>query len=157
MSSPDPYLSGLLLAGRRVVVLGGGHVAQRRLIRLVEAGADVELIAPEVTPAIALRARRGEIIWSRRCYAIGDLADSWYVVVATDDETCNRAASVEAEQDRIFCVRADRADQATAWTPAIGQLDGVQVGVLSGGDPRRSKQVRDLLVGRLRRLRGLAA
>ena len=155
--TPDPYLSGLLLAGRRVVVLGGGHVAQRRLIRLVEAGADVEVVAPEVTPAIALRADRGEITWSRRRYVIGDLAAAWYVVVATDDAACNRAASVEAEQDRIFCVRADRADQATAWTPATGHLDGVQVGGLSGGDPRRSRQVRDLLIGRLRRLRRLAA
>ncbi|GAA2101547.1 hypothetical protein GCM10009841_17360 [Microlunatus panaciterrae] len=157
MSTAEPYLSGLQLAGRRVVVLGGGSVAQRRLPRLLEAGADIRLVSPAVTPAIAELARTRQIVWHRRRYAIGDLAEAWYVLVATDDETSNRAASVEAEANRTFCVRADRADQATAWTPATGQVDGVQVGVLAGGDPRRSRQVRDLLVDRLHRLRRLAA
>ena len=49
---PEPYLAGLDLAGRRVVVVGGGSVAQRRLAGLLAAGAVVEVIAPEVTPAV---------------------------------------------------------------------------------------------------------
>ena len=48
----SPYLAGLQLAGRRVVVVGAGSVAQRRLPRLVGAGADVLLIAPAATPAV---------------------------------------------------------------------------------------------------------
>ena len=56
---PEPYLAGLDLAGRRVVVVGGGPVAQRRLVGLLAAGAVVEVIAPEVTPAVeAMAAER---------------------------------------------------------------------------------------------------
>ncbi len=56
-----PYPVGLRLAGRRVVVVGGGHVAQRRVPALIGAGADVLLVSPEVTPA--LEGLAGEITW----------------------------------------------------------------------------------------------
>jgi siroheme synthase-like protein len=156
-ASPPPYLSGLILAGRAVVVLGAGAVAQRRLPRLLGSGAVVRVIAPEATPAIARMARRGELTWTRRCYGVGDLAEAWYVLVATNDDGCNRAASTEAEQNRIFCVRSDRAVEATAWTPATGEVDGLLVAVLSGGNPRRASAVRDGLIGGLRKVRRLAA
>ncbi|TKZ12147.1 hypothetical protein B7493_19010 [Mycobacterium tuberculosis variant bovis] len=47
----NPYLVGLRLAGKKVVVVGGGTVAQRRLPLLIASGADVHVIAPSVTPA----------------------------------------------------------------------------------------------------------
>ena len=56
----NPYLVGLDLAGRRVVVVGAGTVAQRRLPRLVTAGADVLLVAPKATPAVEAMAAAGE-------------------------------------------------------------------------------------------------
>ena len=61
---PEPYLAGLDLAGRRVVVVGGGSVAQRRLVGLLAAGADVEVVAPEVTPAA--EAMAAELTWTAR-------------------------------------------------------------------------------------------
>ena len=51
-----------------------------------------------------------------------------------------------AEARHTFCVRADRADQGSAWTPATATIDGLSVAVLAGGDPRRSRAVRDQLV-----------
>jgi siroheme synthase-like protein len=152
-----PYLTGLRLAGRRVVVVGGGQVADRRVPRLLAAGAEVELIAPEATPRLVRAAEQGTLRWSRRGYREGDLAGAWYVLAATDDEATNRAVSAEAEAARIFCVRADRAEEATAWTPATGEVDGVQVAVLAGRRPREAARVRDLLVGVLTRLRRRAA
>jgi siroheme synthase-like protein len=151
------YLSGLRLAGRRVVVLGAGRVAERRVPALLAAGAVVTMIAPEARPVLAAMAGRGELVWERRPYRIGDLADAWYVLVATDDGVANRAVSVEAEQQRTFCVRADQAAEATAWTPATTEVDGVMVGVVSGGNPRRSAQLRDVLAEVLRRMRRRAA
>jgi uroporphyrin-III C-methyltransferase/precorrin-2 dehydrogenase/sirohydrochlorin ferrochelatase len=150
------YLSGLRLAGRRVVVLGAGRVAERRVPGLLAAGALVTLVAPHARPALAELADRGELLWERRPYRIGDLAGAWYVLVATDDGVANRAASVEAEQQRTFCVRADQAAEATAWTPATTEVDGVLIGVLTGS-PRRSAQLRDLMAGVVRRLRRRAA
>lgn len=106
---PAPYLTGLRLAGRRVVVIGGGQVASRRSIRLLEAGADLCVVSPHASPRLASAAARGELTWMARPYRTGDLAGAWYVLAATDDEQANRAVSAEAEALRVFCVRADRA------------------------------------------------
>jgi uroporphyrin-III C-methyltransferase/precorrin-2 dehydrogenase/sirohydrochlorin ferrochelatase len=144
------YLVGLDLAGRRVVVIGGGTVAQRRLPRLVSAGAAVELISPETTPSVSAMADAGEITWHERHYGEGDLDGAWYALACTDDPEINAAVCVEAERARVFCVRADAGTEGSAVTPASGRHDGLLVGVLSGGTPRRSAAVRDGLLDALR-------
>ncbi len=144
------YPVGLRLSGRRVVVLGAGQVAQRRLPSLVAAGADVLLISPSATPSVEAMADTGEIRWERRRYEAGDLAGAWYALISTDDPAANTAASQEAEDRRVWCVRADDAEAATAWTPATGHSEGVTVAVLTGRDPRRSAGVRDAIVEGLR-------
>jgi uroporphyrin-III C-methyltransferase/precorrin-2 dehydrogenase/sirohydrochlorin ferrochelatase len=142
----SPYLAGLGLAGRRVVLVGGGTVAQRRLPRLLAAGADVHVVAPEVTPAVEGMAAAGELRWTARRYAEGDLDGAWYTMACTDDEDVNAAVGAEAERRRVFCVRADDAPAGSAVTPAVGVHDGLTVGVLAGGHPRRSAAVRTALV-----------
>lgn len=144
------YPVGLRLAGRRVVVLGGGQVAQRRLPALVSAGADIVVVSPSVTPSVEAMAAAGELRWERRAYRDGDLAEAWYALIATTDPAANAAASAEAEARRVWCVRSDDADAATAWTPATGRTEGVTVAVLTGRDPRRSAAVRDAVVAGLR-------
>ncbi|MEV5971142.1 uroporphyrinogen-III C-methyltransferase [Streptomyces sp. NPDC051921] len=144
------YPVGLRLSGRRVVVLGGGQVAQRRLPALIAADAEVTLISPSATPSVEAMAEAGEITWIRRRYEEGDLADAWYALVATTDPAANAAASAEAERTRTWCVRSDDAEAATAWTPATGHVEGVTVAVLTGHDPRRSAAVRDAVVEGLR-------
>ena len=150
MASEQHYLAGLDLAGRRVVVVGGGSVAQRRLPRLLSSGARVELVAPEVTPAVQALADAGEIVWHRRGYAPGDLAEAWYAVACTSSPSVNESVVADAAQERIFCVRADAGTLGTAVTPAVGSHDGLLVGVLSGGDFRRSASVRDGVLESLR-------
>jgi uroporphyrin-III C-methyltransferase/precorrin-2 dehydrogenase/sirohydrochlorin ferrochelatase len=144
------YPVGLRLAGRLVVVVGGGQVAQRRLPALIAAGADVLVISPSVTASVEAMTDAGEVRWERRAYRSGDLDGAWYAVVATDDSHANAAASEEAEQRRVWCVRSDDAAAATAWTPATGRSEGVTVAVLTGRDPRRSAAVRDAVVEGLR-------
>lgn len=142
----DPYLAGLVLAGRRVVVVGGGSVAQRRLVGLLAAGADVEVVSPECTPAVEAMASAGELRWSARPYRDGDLAGAWYALACTDDPVVNAAVADEALRRQVFCVRADHAPAGTAVTPAVGHHDGLTVGVLAGRRPRRSAAVRTALV-----------
>ncbi|MFJ9694612.1 uroporphyrinogen-III C-methyltransferase [Kitasatospora sp. NPDC101183] len=144
-----PYPVGLLLAGRRVVVVGGGHVAQRRLPALIASGAELHLISPATTPAVQAMADAGEITWHARPYEDGDLAGTWYALVATDDPAVNAAVSAEAERERVFCSRSDDASAATAWTPASGRDAGATVAVLTG-DPRHSAALRDSIVDGLR-------
>lgn len=149
------YPVGLRLSGRRVVVVGGGQVAQRRLPALIAAGADIVLVSPSATASVEAMADAGEIRWERRAYADGDLRDTWYALIASDDTAANDAASAEAERTRTWCVRSDDADAATAWTPATGRSEDITVAVLTtdgqgGRDPRHSAAVRDAIVEGLR-------
>ncbi|MER5786656.1 uroporphyrinogen-III C-methyltransferase [Streptomyces mobaraensis] len=148
--APAAYPVGLRLHGRRVVVLGGGQVAQRRLPALIAAGADVLLVSPSATASVEAMAEAGELRWERRRYREGDLDGAWYALITTDDPEANRAASAEAEARRVWAVRSDDAEAATAWTPATGRSAGVTVAVLTGQDPRRTAALRDAIVEGLR-------
>jgi len=149
VSEAPRYPAGLLLAGRRVVVVGGGPVAQRRVAGLLEARADVEVISPQVTAGLLSLAETGRIRWSPRPYSAGDLAGAWYAVAATDDPAVNAAVAGEAEAARVFCSRADHAAGASAHTPAVGRHGDLTVAVLGGGDPRRAAGVRDAILAGL--------
>ena len=135
----NAYLVGVRLAGKKVVVVGGGTVAQRRLGLLLSTGADVHVIARAATPAVEAMAG---VTLTLRDYRDGDLADAWYAIAATDDPDVNAAIVAEAEQRRIFCVRADIAREGTAVTPASFDYEGLSVGVLAGGEHRRSAAIR---------------
>jgi uroporphyrin-III C-methyltransferase / precorrin-2 dehydrogenase / sirohydrochlorin ferrochelatase len=140
----EAYLLGLRLHGRRVVVIGGGAVAARRMPRLLAAGADVLLISPHVTPALEELATAGRVDWRQRAYQEGDCDGAWLVCACAGPPQVNEKAAAEAERNRVWCVRADDAGESTAWTPATGSATDVTVGVLSG-DPRRSAAIRDAI------------
>jgi uroporphyrin-III C-methyltransferase/precorrin-2 dehydrogenase/sirohydrochlorin ferrochelatase len=80
-----------------------------------------------------------------REYRDGDLDGAWYTIAATDDAQVNEAVVAEAESRRIFCVRADIAVEGTAVTPASFDYAGLSVGVLAGGDHRRSAAIRSAI------------
>ncbi|QLQ37433.1 uroporphyrinogen-III C-methyltransferase [Micromonospora robiginosa] len=143
MSEPSPYPLGLRLAGRRVVVVGGGAVATRRVPALLDAGADVLLVSPELTPALRAHVDAGRLRWEPRRFAADDLDGAWLVQVAVDDRAAAAAVSAAALERRIFCVRADDRAAASAWTPAVTRHGPVTVAVLGGGDPHRAMAVRD--------------
>ncbi len=140
------YLVGLRLTGKKVVVVGGGTVAQRRVPVLIGAGADVHVIARAATPAVeALAEQKPGITLHLRDYRDGDLEGAWYAIAATDDPVVNAAVVAEAESRQIFCVRADVAREGTAVTPASFDYDGLLVGVLAGGEHRRSAAIRSAI------------
>ncbi len=144
------YPVGLRLRGRRVVVVGGGQVAQRRVPALLAAGARVRVVSPWLRPALEGLVSTGELEWADRGYRTGDLTDAWYALAATDDAETNAAVAQDAEDGRVFCVRADDASESTAWTPASGRHGGVSVAVHAQRDPRRAAHVRDEVVKGLR-------
>ncbi|MBW8484204.1 uroporphyrinogen-III C-methyltransferase [Actinomadura parmotrematis] len=145
-----PYLLGLRLGGRRVLVVGGGRVAQRRVPALLAAGARVVLVSPEVTPSLEDLIADGRVEWHRRPFAAGDCAGAWLVQAVTDDGKVNAAVVAEAEELHVWSVRADDADASPGWTPASGQVGETTVGVLANGDPRRAAGLRDAVVDGLR-------
>lgn len=133
------------VAGRRVVVVGGGPVAARRVARLVADGADVLVVAPRLCEDLTELVARGAVRWTGREYVAGDLDGAWLVHTATGDADVDDAVAADAEAARTWCVRADDAGRSTAWTPSVARVDDVTVAVTAGRDPRRAAALRSAI------------
>lgn len=145
------YMSGLRLAGRDVLVVGAGHVAERRVVRLLDAGAKVHVVAPNAGIQLGRLARRGQVEYRKKAFEPSDLDGMWFVQALTNDPEVNATVAAEAEERRIFCVRGDAGRKGSAFTPATQQSGGMTVSVVGDRTPRRSAKLRDEL---LRALQG---
>ena len=135
----------LRLEGKPVLVVGAGAVAARRANAMVEAGADVLVVAPEVGSDIARLRDEGRLQVEQRAYNLGDLDGVWLVHACTDQSAVNAAVAADAEADRVFCVRADDRETSAAWVPAVHRQGDVIVAVNAGGAPARARALRDQL------------
>ena len=144
MSAPGYPLS-LDVAGRSAVVVGGGPVAARRTRGLLEAGADVTVVAPFACEDVLDLVEDGSVTWVARDYEAGDLDGAWLVHTATGDPATDDLVAAHAEGARVWCVRADRAARSAAWTPAVARSGSVTVAVTAGGDPRRAVALREAI------------
>lgn len=145
-------LLGIELAGRLVVVVGGGPVAERRARAALADGARVVVVAPDLCTGMEDLVERGSVRWLSRPVRSADLDGAWLVQAATDSSDVNDAVARWAEERQIWCVHASDAPGGTARTPAITHGDELLVGVVSTGspDPRRIATVRDQLALLLR-------
>lgn len=139
----------LRVQGRRVIVVGGGHVATRRALALLNAGAHVVVVSPTVTDSLASSIGRGDVEWHQRTYESGDLEGAWLVQTATDDPAVDGRVADDAESRQIWCLKGGDPDHATAWAPAVAHVDDVTVAVSGGGDARRATSLRDAVAAAL--------
>jgi uroporphyrin-III C-methyltransferase/precorrin-2 dehydrogenase/sirohydrochlorin ferrochelatase len=139
------YPLGLRLDRLRVLVVGGGAVATRRVPALLDAGAEIVVVSPSLTPALRAHADAGRLTWLPRRFEASDVDGVWLVQTAVDDPLAAAAVSAAARERRVFCVRADDRHAATAWTPAVTRHGPVTVAVLGGGEPKRAMAVRDAI------------
>lgn len=134
--------------GRRVLVVGGGTVATRRVHALLTANADVLVVAPQVSARIRELATQGRLTWHERTYRTGDLDGAWLVQTATDSAVDDQV-SADAVHARVWCLKGGDPDRATAWMPAVASVDDVHVAVSGGGDARRASVLRDAVAAAL--------
>lgn len=137
------YPLHLDLTGRRVLVVGGGPVAARRMRGLAAAGADVHVVAPYACEDVWDAATDGAVTLHLRDYDPADLEGAWLVHTATGERPVDDAVSADADALRTWCVRADDAERSPAWVPAVARVDDVVVSVTAGRDPRRAAALRN--------------
>ncbi|HEY3269246.1 MAG TPA: bifunctional precorrin-2 dehydrogenase/sirohydrochlorin ferrochelatase [Armatimonadota bacterium] len=131
------------LQGKPAVVVGGGHIAERKVRTLLECGACVTLIAPEGTPGIADLADRGTICWRRRAYQDGDLDGAFCTYAATNDNPVNVAVYNEAERRRQLCNVVDVPPLCNFIVPSIVNRGDLLVAVSTAGNsPALAKRLR---------------
>jgi len=154
------------LRGHRVVVVGGGQVARRKVLSLLEAQAEVTVIAPRLCAELAELAGSGRLDHRARGYAAGDLAEAWLAVAASDSLEVNRDVAAEAESRRIWCNVAAPPEAGDCHVLAAVHREGITVALgTDGASPFAARRLRERveqvispelaqLVGLLGELRG---
>jgi precorrin-2 dehydrogenase / sirohydrochlorin ferrochelatase len=101
------YPVNLLVRGRRVVVVGGGRIAARKIQSLLDAGAHVEVVAPAVGAEVRAFAEGGRLVLHERRFEAADVEGAWLALTATDDPAVNAAVHTAAEAARVWVNSAD--------------------------------------------------
>ncbi len=145
---PPPPLFPLFLdlRGRRVLVVGGGAVAARKIAALLEAGATVQVVASALEPGLAALASHRHITHLAATFAPTQLEGAWLVIAATDDAGVNRAVADAAQARQMWANVVDDAALASAQLPARVQRGPLQIAISSGGaSPMLARHLREQL------------
>ena len=140
------YPVNLDIRNRSCLVVGGGGVGTRKVKTLIECGAVVTVISPQVSTRLEKMAADNLITLEKRAYQAGDLQGNFLVIGATDDETLNRRIHAEAEASNTLCNIADRPEICNFILPAIVSRGDLMLAVsTSGKSPAYAKQLRKAL------------
>jgi siroheme synthase-like protein len=101
------YPVNLLIADRRCVVVGGGRIAARKIEALLDAGARVHVVAPELGDELRALRDAGRVTVDEREFVPGDLDGAWLATAATDSPAVNGAVFEAGEARRIWVNAAD--------------------------------------------------
>ncbi len=121
------------LAGRRCVVVGGGHEAERKAQGLLDAGAAVTLIGPEGTPTLRRWAASGRITWIARGYRPGDLRDAFLVIVSEADPDAAEALWQEAQAEKALINTMDDVPRCTFVAGSVVRRGPLVVSISTSG------------------------
>ena len=140
------YPIHLDIQNRNCLVVGGGSVGTRKVITLLDCGANVTVISPVVSDQLRDFAISGSIKLEERPYQSGDLDGMFLVIGATDNEELNRQISNEADHLNTLCNIADRPEVCNFILPSIVQRDDLVITIsTSGQSPAMAKKLRKTL------------
>jgi precorrin-2 dehydrogenase/sirohydrochlorin ferrochelatase len=132
--------------GMTALVVGGGTVAGRKAMTLLDAGATVRIVAPELSPEITHLAATGMVSLKAGCYEPNDLQDTFLVVAATNDPATNQRIAVEARQRGVLVAVTDNPGSGNTTFPALLRRGNLEVSVSTNGTcPGFAAIVRDLI------------
>jgi uroporphyrin-III C-methyltransferase/precorrin-2 dehydrogenase/sirohydrochlorin ferrochelatase len=134
------------IAGKPVLLVGGGDVAARKYALLADAGAVVTVVAPMLKAELSAARDRGAITHFAREFRADDIDGKWLVIAATNDRGVNAAAADAAKVARIPCNVVDDRELSSFIMPAIIDRSPVQIAVSTGGtSPVLARLIRERL------------
>ena len=146
MSAPELFPLFLRLEGRRVLVVGGGTVGERKVRELLAAGAEVVIVATKPTAWLAAAAKNNKVMLHRRAFAPRDLVGAWLVIAATNDPRVNGRVARAAERRHVFVNAVDDPERCSALFGAIVRRDPFTIAISSRGEaPALSRLLREVL------------
>ncbi len=140
------YPISLNIRGRKCTVVGGGQVALRKVQVLLEHGADVKVISPDLCPGLVSLAEREEIDTLTREYQAGDLKDAFVAIVATDSGKINRQIAMEAKRQKVLVNVVDDAENSDFIAPSYLRRGGISIAISTSGEsPALARKIRTIL------------
>ncbi|BCG60539.1 precorrin-2 dehydrogenase/sirohydrochlorin ferrochelatase family protein [Paenibacillus sp. URB8-2] len=141
------YLPVMLdVRGKHCVVVGGGKVAERKTLGLLEAGAAVTVISPALTPQLSELSEQASIVWLNRIYAPGDARGAFLVYAATDDPAVNVEVAREVDSLGVPVNVGSDAEAGSFITPGVLRRGRLTVAVsTSGSGPGIAAKITKLL------------
>jgi precorrin-2 dehydrogenase / sirohydrochlorin ferrochelatase len=139
-----------MIEGERLtaLVVGGGAVGTRKVIGLLDAGADVRVVAPSITAELEAAASSHESLQIiRAAYDRGQLGGAMLVIAATNDAALNARIASDARGLLVNVVTAPELGNCS--TPAIHRAGQLVVAVSAGGVPRAAARIRDRIAAEL--------
>ena len=131
------------ISGKKVLVVGGGAVALRRIRTLLRFGAKISVIAPSLCEELFAFAREGRVEARNREYEGGDVGGMDLVIAATDQKEVNRRVREACREQGIPVNVADDKELCDFYFPSVVMTEDVVVGINSGGtDPGKVKETR---------------
>ncbi len=138
------------LKGHRVVVIGAGRVAERKIRSLRSFGADISVVAPKATRYLKGLSQEGRIRLFERKYRSGDIAKARLVIAATADRATNEKVGRDARKSGIWVNVVDHTSQCDFIAPAIIKRRGLVIAISTDGKkPVLSKKFKDFLKGKI--------
>ena len=129
-----------------IVVVGGGKVAQRKILQFINAQASIRCISPQATILIKKLARRGSISWNKKCFQPEDLQGASIVIAATDDSGLNKNVSSLARKHRLWVNVVDNAALSSFICPAVIHQRKTALAIYTDGrDPRLSRDLKNYI------------
>lgn len=143
----DRYYPIMLnIKGKKCKVIGGGIVAERKVITLIEHGALVTVISPLITEKLQKHYNKGKITIIKREYVYGDLEGCYMVYAATDDEETNKTCMRECRENGILLNVVDKPDMCDFIVPANINRGHLNISVSTNGkSPMLSRRIRENL------------
>jgi siroheme synthase-like protein len=136
----------LKLAGRAVLVVGAGPMAERKVHSLLASGGQVRIVAPEATAELQRLAAEGLLEWTARRFETSDVDGAWLVVAATGHPDTQHRVAAAAEAHRIFLLAVDDPSNASAYSGAVVRRPPFQVAISSSGTaPALTRVLRELI------------
>jgi len=137
------YPVSLDILNRKCLVVGGGSVGTRKVLTLLDCGAIVTVVSPDINEKLLELAGNGSITWKKRSYLTSDLDTIFLVIGASDDEELNRQISADAEKLNMLCNIADRPDVCNFILPSIVNRGDLVISIsTSGKSPAFAKKLR---------------
>lgn len=134
------------LTGKRCLVVGGGAVAERKVVSLVECGAKVGVVSPKATARLTALASSGRIRLRRRPVRAADLTGAFLVVVATDDPRVNREVAERVRKAGGLVNVADDPAACSFLVPSVIRRGDLTVAISTGGgSPALARKLRQRL------------